>query len=269
MLTRTLLFIALSCFAFSGYAQTFDIKGSDTMYPLLKELAELYMAENEGAELTVKGGGSSTGIRAMRKAKVGIAMASRQLKAKEKEEIPTVKHQIIAYDALSVIVHPSNQVDELSMEQIKAIFTGKITNWKQVGGLNGVITVCTRDEDSGTYGFMRDKIMGGEKFEASARTLESNSGIVQHVSYNRNAIGYIGLAYAEDVIKTIAVKDGNKPAVVPNFRNAMEKKYPIIRPLNLYYMPSQAARVEKFIDFVMSSIGQKLAAYEGYIPAKF
>ncbi|MEM6298824.1 MAG: phosphate ABC transporter substrate-binding protein [Bacteroidota bacterium] len=268
MLTR-LLFLTFLFTPFVGLTQTFDIKGSDTMYPLARELADAYMSENAGTTILVQGGGSSTGIRAMKKAQVGIALVSRQLQAKEKEEIPTVKHQVVAYDALSIIVHPSNQVSELSIEQIKDIFTGKITNWKEVGGRDEAIIVCTRDEDSGTYGFMQENIMKGEGFRASAHTSPSNSGVVQYVSKQSAAIGYVGLAYAEDIIKTVAVKEGNKPAVMPTFRNAMERKYPITRPLSFYYMPSRAAQVKKFIDFVMSSEGQRLTAYEGYIPAKF
>ncbi|MGF1532469.1 MAG: phosphate ABC transporter substrate-binding protein [Bernardetiaceae bacterium] len=267
---RFLLLIAALLFSTSLWAQnTLEVAGSTTLFPLIKELSSLYMDDNKGVTVNVRPGGSGTGIKSLNKNKADIAMASRLLTTQEEQEMPTIRRQVIAYDALSVIVHPSNPVDQLTMEQIRDIFSGKIKNWKEVGGRNETIQLFNRDKSSGTYGFMLEQVLEGQAFSPDALELESNSGIVQQVSKNRAGIGYIGLAYAEDIVRTVAVKKGAGAYVKPTFKNAMEKKYPIIRPLSLFYLPSKEDKVKKFIDFAMSSIGQKLAAYEGYIPASF
>lgn len=264
------LFSFFWLFAGSVSAQNvLKIRGSTTLHLLIEEMSELYMDKYKNITINVKAKGSSSGLRALYKSRTDLAMSSRGLKAREKEIMPTVRQQVIAYDALSIILHPSNRVEKLTTAQLRKIFTGKITNWKEVGGRNEKIQVCTRDKNSGTYGFMRENVLSGGDFVDNAIVVESNSGAVQQVSKYRNGIGYIGLAYAEDIIKTVAVSKDGKTYIRPTFKSAMEKRYPIIRPLSLFYQPSKANKVKSFVDFCMSSMGQKLAAYEGYIPAKF
>lgn len=268
------ILVLLSALLFSSLGtvsaqNVLEVRGSTTLFPLIKEIASLYMDDYKSVTINVKASGSSNGLRALDKSRADLAMASRELKEREQEEMPTIKQQVIAYDALSIIVHPSNRVGKLTTDQLRRIFTGEIKNWKEVGGRDEKIQVYTRDKDSGTYGFMRENTLQGNTFAGEAVEVESNSGMVQQVSKSRNGIGYIGLAYAEDIVKTVGVSKGGGEYIRPTFKNAMEKRYPIIRPLSLFYLPSKEYKVKSFIEFCMSSMGQKLAAYEGYIPAKF
>lgn len=245
-----------------------EIHGSTTLFPLLNELSSLYMDQHKGITVNVRGGGSGLGLSDLDKSRADLAMSSRSLNEREKEEMPTIQQQVVAYDALSIIVHPSNPVRQLSMAQLKGIFSGKIKNWSEVGGRNETIRIYNRDKESGTYGFMLENVLDGEPFAGNASETGSNSGVVQQVSQDRSGIGYIGLAYAEDIVRTLAIENGTYGYVKPTFKSAMDRKYPIIRPLSLYYLPSKSLKVKPFLDFTMSPIGQKLAAYEGYIPAK-
>ncbi|MCS6833337.1 MAG: PstS family phosphate ABC transporter substrate-binding protein, partial [Flammeovirgaceae bacterium] len=204
-------YVLLWCLFFSTFSlrsQTIKIKGSDTMLPMVQALAEMYMDKKDNNQvLSVTGGGSGVGVTALRDGSADIAMTSRSLKMSEKmnfkNEGKNYVEKIVAYDALSIIVHPSNKVDKLTKEQIENIFTGKITNWKEVGGDDLKIVVYTRESSSGTYEFMKELVMSDKEFTKTAITSASNSGIVQSVSQTKGAIGYCGIAYLEEIIKAV------------------------------------------------------------------
>jgi phosphate transport system substrate-binding protein len=261
------------CFMFLSLfiqAQSVKIKGSDTMLPLVQAVAEIFMDQNKSILVSVTGGGSGTGITALRDGSTDAAMASRSLKMSEKIELTNSKKEFveveIAYDALSIIIHKSNPVEKLTREQLEGIFTGEITNWKQVGGQDLAIVAFTRESSSGTYEFMKEHVMSKKEFAKTAISSASNAAIVQSVSQTKGGIGYIGLAYIEDVIKPISVSFDNGPFVKPTFKNALDKIYPISRPLYIYYLKTNEAKVKRFLDFFLSPLGQKLVTHKGYIP---
>jgi len=247
------------------------VKGSDTMLPLVQELAEIFTNKQGGTPVAVTGGGSGTGINALKSGSTDIAMSSRAMKMGEKiyfeEAKKGIKEIVIGFDALSIIVHPSNKVSNLTRQQLEGIFTGKITNWKEVGGEDLKIVPYTRESSSGTYEFMKEYVLDGKEFTNTAISSPATAGIVQSVSQTKGAIGYIGLAYLEDIVKPIAVSFDGSNFVMPTFKNAVDKKYPILRELYFFYTKNDESKVKSFTAFVMSDIGQKALAHKGYIPA--
>ena len=254
-------------------AQNFKIKGSDTVLPLSQAEAESYMKKNPGSSITVTGGGSGVGISAILSGTTDIAQSSRKMKMDEKvkmqESGKAFKEIIVAYDALAVVVHPSNPVSQLTREQLEGIYTGKITNWKDVGGEDLKIVAYSRETSSGTYEFFKDHVLNKKNFASTALLMPATGAIIQSVSQTRGAIGYVGLAYLESKVKTIKVSyDGGKNYVEPTVDNAMNKSYPITRPLFYYYLVSSEKSVQPFINFALSAEGQKIVLDQGYVPLK-
>lgn len=249
------------------------IKGSDTCLPLSQRFAEMYIKQNPGSNISVIGGGSGVGLSALVSGTTDIAQSSRKIKMDEKLKIQeagkSVKEIIIAYDALAVIVNPSNPVSQLTREQLEAIFTGKITNWNQVGGPDMKIIVYSRETSSGTYEFFKEHVLNKKNFVSSALLMPATGAIIQSVSQTKGAIGYVGLAYVEKDVKTLKVSyDKGKTYVAPNVQNAKNKTYPITRPLYYYYLTNIDAKVKSFINFILSAEGQALVLKEGYVPIK-
>jgi len=247
------------------------IKGSDTCLPLSQKFAEVYGKKFPGSGISVVGGGSGVGISALLSNTTDIAQSSRKMKMDEKLKIKesgkTVKETIIAYDALAVIVNPTNKISKLTREQLEGIFTGKITNWKQVGGDNLKIIVYSRETSSGTYEFFKEHVMNKKNFATSALLMAATGAVVQSVSQTKGAIGYVGLAYVERNVKALPVSyDKGKTYVTPNIENAKSKKYPITRPLYYYINGAKAVNVNPFLKFILSSEGQKIVLAEGYVP---
>jgi phosphate transport system substrate-binding protein len=247
------------------------IKGSDTCLPLSQKEAEAFNKKT-GSSVSVTGGGSGVGFAALIEGTTDIAQASRSMKMEEKLKMKDAgkayKEIIIAYDALSVIVNHSNKVSQLTREQLEGIFTGTITNWKEVGGANLQIIVYSRESSSGTFEFFKEHVMSKKNFATSALLMPATGAIVQSVSQTPGAIGYIGLAYLEKTVKALKVSYDGKIFVFPSIENAKNKTYPITRPL-YYYVPATSEKaVQPYVDFVLSKEGQKLVLEEGYIPLK-
>jgi len=247
------------------------VKGSDTCLPLSQKFAEVYGKKNPGSGISVIGGGSGVGIAALLSGTTDLAQASRKMKIDEKMKVQesgkALKEVVIAYDALSVIVNPSNPVSKLTREQMEGIFTGKITNWKQVGGQDLKIIVYSRETSSGTYEFFKEVVLKKKNFASNALLMAATGAVVQSVSQTKGAIGYVGLAYLEKDIKPIHVSfDQGKNFVTPSVENAKTKKYPITRPLYYYYIGSTEAAFKPFINFILSAEGQKIVLAEGYVP---
>jgi phosphate transport system substrate-binding protein len=249
------------------------IKGSDTCLPLSQKEAESFMKKHPGSAITVTGGGSGVGFSALMSGTTDIAQASRSMKMDEKLKLKEAgkayKETIIAYDALAVIVNKGNAVSQLTREQLEAIFTGKITNWKQVGGADMKIIVYSRESSSGTFEFFKEHVMNKKNYSPSALLMPATGAIVQSVSQTAGAIGYVGLAYVEKSVKTLKVSyDKGKNFVAPSVEAAKNKTYPITRPLYYYYLASVNTKVKPFVDYMLSAEGQKIVVKEGYIPVK-
>jgi phosphate transport system substrate-binding protein len=249
------------------------LKGSDTVLPLGQKEAEDFMKKDSTASITVVGGGSGVGITALAAGTTDIAMASRDLKTDEKLKFSDSKKNIqqvtIAFDALSVIVNPDNKVSQLTREQLEKIYTGEIKNWKEVGGANEKIVAYSRETSSGTYEFFKENVMSKKNYATTVLSMPATGAIVQSVSQTKGAIGYIGLAYQNKEVKAISVSyDQGKTYVAPSVAAAMDKSYPISRPLYYMYDKVNESKVKSFVDFALSAEGQKVVAEIGYVPLK-
>jgi phosphate transport system substrate-binding protein len=268
MKTKTIL-LALALYTSAAFAQ--KLKGSDTVLPLAQKEAENYMKSNKAAKVIVTGGGSGVGLAALVDGTTDIAMASRKIKMGEKMKLQeagkSVKETIVAYDALAVVVNPANKVGQLTREQLEGIFTGKIKNWKEVGGDDMQIVVYSRETSSGTYEFFKEHVMSNKNYASSVLSMPATGSIIQSVSQTKGAIGYVGLAYIEKEVKTIKVSyDKGKTFIAPSLATAKDKTYPVIRPLYYYYLASVEKAVKPFIDYNLSAEGQKTVEEIGYVP---
>lgn len=266
--------INLSCSAEGP--QPFTIKGSDTMVQLASSWAEAFMKKYPGSDVSVTGGGSGTGIAALINGTTDICSASREMKDKEfaqaKEKgLTPVKHTV-ASDGIAVIVNPANPISEMTMEQIAKIYTGAYTNWKELGGPDEPIVVLSRESSSGTYVFFQEHVLKMKDYTPNARLMPATSAIVQSVSADTWAIGYVGLGYAVEAkgkVKMLAVKaDENAPAVIPSEQTVLSGEYSIARGLYLYTKGTPEGQIKNFIDFCLSPEGQKIAVETGYVSVK-
>ena len=263
--------LIVSALMFSMIATSFQaqkLKGSDTVLPLAQKEAEVF-GKKTGKSVTVIGGGSGVGIAALLEGTTEIAMSSRKMKFDEKVKFKNAKkdivEKIIAYDALAVIVHPSNKVSKLTREQLEGIFTGAITNWKQVGGADLQIVPYSRESSSGTFEFFKEHVLNNKNYKNAILSMPATGAIVQSVSQTKGAIGYVGLAYIEKNTKPISVSFDGKKFVAPTELNAKNKTYPIVRPLYFYFDKKLAAKTKPFIDFIFSAEGQKIVEGVGYV----
>ena len=262
--------IALA-FAINGQAQR--IKGSDTMLPLSQKEAEVFMKSNGGTKVTVTGGGSGVGIAALIDGTTDLAQSSRKIKMDEKLKLQeagvTYKEVIAAYDALAVVVNPSNGVGQLTREQLEGIFTGKTKNWKEVGGADMKIIVYSRETSSGTYEFFKEHVLNKKNFASNVLSMPATGAIIQSVGQTKGAIGYVGLAYLDKSVKALKVSyDKGKSYVAPSMETAKSKAYPIVRPLYYYYSTKVEKSVKPFISYVLSAEGQNIVEQVGYVPLK-
>ncbi|NLI61980.1 MAG: PstS family phosphate ABC transporter substrate-binding protein [Methanosarcinaceae archaeon] len=252
--------------------ESVSVKGSDTVLPLAQSEAETYMEKYSGRTVSVTGGGSGVGITALIDGTTDIAMASRSIKSSEIENAKAkginTKEHIIAWDGIVVIVNKENPVSSLTYEQLNAIYSGKISNWKDVGGEDRTIAVMTRDSSSGTYEYFKEEILEGGDYRPDALAQATTGGIVKEVQRNKGAIGYIGFAYLDDTTKGLALdKEGNGNAVEPKESNILAQKYPLARELFFYTDSNkQNQAVDNFINFVLSSEGKEIITEVGYFP---
>jgi phosphate transport system substrate-binding protein len=253
------------------YAQ--KIKGSDTMLPLSQKEAESYMKANPSQTVIVTGGGSGVGISALIDGTTDIAQSSRKIKFDEKQRLQkagkTAKEVKAAYDALAVIVHPANKVNNLTREQLEGIFTGKIKNWKEVGGDDLQIITYSRETSSGTYEFFKENVLKNKNYKNGIMSMPATGAIILSVSQTKGAVGYVGLAYLNKSVKAVNVSyDGGKTFVEPSLKTAKDGTYPIVRPLLYCYVTESENRVKPFIDYVLSDEGQKHVTNTGFISLK-
>ena len=247
-------------------AEEIVVNGSTTVLPVMQKAAENYMAINPGVTIVISGGGSGNGVKALTDGLCQITMSSRDMKANEIQlaESKGVKpYRIaVAVDALLPIVHPSNKVTNLSLEQLRDIYTGKVTNWQEVGGVDKKITVISRDTSSGTYETWEERVMKKEKVAPSALLQASNGAVVQSVSKNPNAIGYIGFGYVDSSIKGLDI--GGMKATA---ETALAGSWPVARELYLFTNGEPTGEIKKLMDYMVDpEKGQKAVAEIGFIP---
>jgi phosphate transport system substrate-binding protein len=266
---------ALTVFATSAaplVAGDITVKGSDTMVILGQKWAEVYMAKTPGVKIQVTGGGTGTGFAALQNQTTDLCNASRKIK--KTEELNCIKafnkrptEYIVAIDGLSVYTHESNPVKELSVPQIEAIFTGKVTNWKQVGGKDASITLYSRENSSGTYEFFKEHVLQGKDFAADAQTMPGTAAVLQAVAKDPNGIGYGGAAYGVGAKHLHIKQDDKSPAYEPTEENVVGQKYPIWRHLFIYVNPAlDKGEVNAYLQWIRSADGQKVVKDVGYFP---
>ena len=269
------LFAAVSgCGRGGGEGSYITVKGSDTMVHLVSTWAETYMQQNVDVEVSVTGGGSGTGIAALINGTTDLCAASRDMKPRERElagERGIEPQEItVAMDGIAVVVNPSNPVNDLTLEQLYEIYTGAVTNWSQVGGEDRNIIVLSRESSSGTYVFFQEHVLRKEDYVATAMLMPATSAIIQSVSEDAAAIGYVGLGYAEeasDRVKALGVKDTpESEPVLPSTETVVSDEYSIARPLFLYTAGAPVGPVKEFVDFCLSPAGQEIVAKTGYVP---
>lgn len=257
-------------------AQTISLKGSDTMLALGQGWAAGYMKAKPGRTVTVTGGGSSTGIAGLVNGICDIAQASRIMRGSELDRAKmrgfVPREFPVARDGLAIIVNPRNPLSSISMEQLKGIFNGSISNWKQVGGPDQAIVTVGRDSSSGTYGFFQDRVLGiGRPYRSDMQTSPSTNAIAQVVSQDAGAIGYVGVAYAKafgSKVKVLPVSSGGKAPVEPSEENVRNGTYPLWRYLFMYTRGNPAGVVKDFIDWVRGPEGQAIVTQVGFYPIK-
>lgn len=253
-------------------ATTITVKGSDTMVILAQKWAEEYMKQNPNVKIQVTGGGSGTGFAALQNQTTHICNASRKIKAKEIQAClsafgkrPT--EYKVALDGLSVYVNSENPIEEITLEQLELIFTGKIKNWKEVGGPDAPIIVYSRENSSGTYEFFKEHVLKGKDFVSSAQTMPGTAALIQAIAKDKNGIGYGGAAYGVGIKHLKVKKDANSPAIEPTEENVVNGTYPIWRYLYIYVNPDlDKGEIAKYINWIKSDEGQKIVKEIGYYP---
>lgn len=249
------------------------VKGSDTMVILAQRWAERYMAKNKGVTIQVTGGGSGTGISALINGTTDICNSSRPIKPAERDMLQKkwgsrgveIK---CALDGLSIYVNEKNPVKELSMQQLKDIYQGKITNWKQVGGRDQKIILYSRENNSGTYVYFKDNVLNGEDFTSTAQNMPGTAAVVNAVAKDVAGIGYGGAAYGKG-IRELAIKaDDKSPAYAPTMENIRSGKYPLSRFLYMYLRTKPTGTLKAYIDWILSDEGQQVVKEVDYFPIR-
>jgi phosphate transport system substrate-binding protein len=271
-LIPTLLIVAIMATA-TGFSQAkITVKGSDTMVILAQKWAELYMKSNPAAAIQVTGGGSGVGITALINGTTDIANASRPMKQTEIEKLKarynTLGVQIqCAKDGITVFLHESNKVQEFTIKQLSDIYSGKIRNWKELGGNDAEIRLYGRENSSGTYMYFHDEVVKGD-YAANVQSLPGTAAVVNAVKKDVNGIGYGGAAYAEGVKHAKVKKDSNSQAILPTTESIAKGEYPITRFLYMYLRNRPTGETKKFIDWILSKEGQMIVSEVGYFPIK-
>jgi phosphate transport system substrate-binding protein len=255
----------------AGEKDTVSIKGSDTMVILSQRWAEAYMQAHPKITLQVSGGGSGTGIAALINGSTDICDASRPMSAKEKADLQAKRGKEaietkVALDALAVYVNAKNPVHELSLPALSKIYLGQTTSWKDLGGPDHAIILYGRENNSGTYGYFKEHVLGGKDFAAATQTLAGTSAVANAVKGDEFGIGYGGIAYSEGVHALAIKRDDTSAAVLPGLETAQDGSYPISRFLYFYTAGDPSPAMKGFIDWVTGPAGQATISEVGYYP---
>lgn len=249
----------------AAQAETVTVNGSTTVLPAMQLVAEDFMKANPNVTVTISGTGSGNGIKALMDGTTEVAMASRDLKTKEADDLKAHGHAavkfVVAYDAIIPVVNTKNAVKSLTMEQLRDVYSGKIKDWKELGGAAAPIVVVGRDTSSGTHECFQELVMGKTRVSKRALLQSSNGGVVQAVAGNPNAIGYIGVGYMSKETQALAIN-----GVQPGLESAKNKTWPISRDLFLFTAGEPSGNAKKLIDYMLSPEGQKNVEKAGFVP---
>ncbi len=267
---KTILILTLfSLMAFPVFArgQKITISGSTTVLPVAQATAEIFMDQNPDINISVRGGGSSVGIASIMAGSADIGNASRHIKTKEitsaRENGINPYEIVVANDGIAVVLHKDNPIKNLTVQQVKDIYTGKISNWKDLGGPSMPIVVISRDVSSGTFEVFNELVLSGSKAIDGALMLASNNAVVSTIASTPGAIGYAGLGYVTETVKAVTIDN-----VMPSKQTIQNKSYPISRTLHMYTNGAPKGLVKQYIDFVLSAEGQKIVEGQGFISVK-
>ena len=257
----------------TGFSQAkITVKGSDTMVILAQKWAELYMKSNPASTIQVTGGGPGVGITALINGTTDICNSSRPMKQTEIEKLKarynTLGVQIpCAKDGITIFLNDGNKVSELTLKQLSDIYTGKIRNWKELGGENAEIRLYGRENSSGTYTYFHDEVVKAD-YAATVQSLPGTAAVVNAVKKDVNGIGYGGAAYAVGVKHAKVKKDNSSSAYLPTAESIGKGEYPITRFLYMYLRNRPTGETKKYIDWILSSEGQMIVTEVGYFPYK-
>lgn len=269
-----IVFVSLMVGASVGVSQQkITVKGSDTMVILAQRWAEKYMGKYSDVAIQVTGGGSGTGISALINGTTDICNASRPMKPSERDKLKTRYGSLgvevkVARDGLSVYVNESNPVQELTLGQIKDIYSGKVTNWNQVGGKNERIILYGRENNSGTYVYFKDNVLQGGDFAAAMQSMPGTAAVVNAVARDKAGIGYGGAAYGKGIREIKVKKDANSPGYAPTLENIKSGNYPISRFLYLYLRNRPSGAIKQYVDWILGDEGQSIVSQVGYFPIR-
>jgi len=267
----TLLGLLVGAAVLTAQQRNITVKGSDTMVILGQRWAEVYMQKNRGVTIQVTGGGSGTGIAALINGTTDIAEASRPMKDKEKDAVKAkrsaeVLELPVAVDGLAVFLNVKNPVGELSLAQLKGIYTGAIKNWKEVGGRDERMILYGRENNSGTYVYFKEHVLENVDYFPTVQTLPGTAAVIHAVAKDPRGIGYGGVAYGEGVKHLRVRKDANSPAVEPTMENVLSAQYPISRYLYWYFAGQPKGDLKAFAEWALSKDGQAVVENVGYYP---
>lgn len=252
----------------TSFAADIAVKGSTTVQPIMQKAVEAFMAQNKGVNISISASGSGDGAKALIDGSTPLAMMSREMKESEikqaKEKGVTPKQILIAYDCLTPVVNSASPLKNITLAQLKDIYTGKVTDWKDLGAPAGPISVVSRDSSSGTFEYWNEHVLKKERVYARAQMQASNGAVAQVVGKQKTAIGYVGLAYAHAPgLKALTVE-----GVAGSVDNTLNGTYPISRGLYLYTNGEPTGDVAKLVNFILSDAGQKIVSSVDYVPVK-
>jgi phosphate transport system substrate-binding protein len=269
----TAILMIFTLFSGSAFSQAkITVKGSDTMVILAQKWAELYMKNNKTSVIQVTGGGSGVGLTALINGTTDIANSSRPMKQTEIEKLKARYNTLgveiaCAKDGVTIFLNEANKVNELTLNQLSDIYTGKIRNWKELGGNDAEIRLYGRENSSGTYVFFHDEVVKAD-YSSNVQSLPGTAAVVNAVKKDINGIGYGGAAYAVGVKHSYVKKDATSKAYVPTAESIAKNEYPITRYLYMYLRNRPTGETKKYIDWILGSEGQSIVTEVGYFPVK-
>jgi len=266
-----LLGLVAGAAAVSAQQRNITVKGSDTLVILGQRWAEVYMQKNPGVSIQVTGGGSGTGIAALINGTTQVAESSRPMKDKETANLKAKRgldalELPVAVDGLAVYVHEENPVSELTLAQLKAVYTGAVKSWKEVGGKDERIILYSRENNSGTYVYFKEHVLEEADYYPTAQTLPGTAAVINAVAKDPRGIGYGGIAYGKGIKHLRVKKDANSPGVEPSMENVLAGRYPISRYLYWYLAGQPSGDLLAFSQWVVSKEGQEVVEKVGYYP---
>ena len=264
LLGFVILIIIQSC---NPKTNTINTAGSTTTLPIVQAAAETYMNIYPGTNISVRGGGSGLGIKSIIMESIDIGNASRKVNKQENELIKKRQNELIetaiAIDAITIIVHKGNTINNISLKSLRLIYSGKVTNWNELGGDDLEIVVISRDVSSGSFEVFNHAVLHNDLLKDNSMRLASNNAVATTVNYTNGAIGYVGLGYVNDNLKILSI-DG----VLPSKDTVHNQEYPLTRKLYMYTTKTRSEATQDFIDFILSELGQTIVEQQGYIRIK-